>query len=153
MMKQSDAVYQAMVSVVGEFEGACVPTKEQRATAATILFEGFRAGRISISTQYDDDGLKKYIPGLISNWLRKDSRLNGGVKYEAKNPGSRTGSTDPQVKAMRLLLSTKVNASERAEIQGFIDKRLAEIKPNTAKQLTDEQVAVLKAAGLEHLVK
>ena len=150
-MKQSDAVYQAVVNVVGEFEGACKPTKEQRASVAAILFEGFRAGTITIGTEYNDEELKKYIPGLVSNWLRKDGRLNGGVKYEAKNPGSRTGSTDPQVKAMRILLGTKADTTERAEIQAFIDKRLAEIKPNAAT-LTEEQIAVLKAAGLEHLV-
>lgn len=154
MMKQSDAVYQAVVNVVGEVDGAYAPTREQRAQVAAILFEGFRAGTIAIGTEYDDAGLKQYTSGLISNWLRKDSRLNGGVKYEAKNPGSRTGSTDPQVKAMRILLSTKSDAAECAEIQSYIDKRLAEIKPVTeAKQLTAEQIEQLAAMGLGHLVK
>ena len=94
-----------------------------------ILFEGFRSGSIELDREYDDSGLKAYVSGLQSNWLRKDKRLNGNVQYVAKNPGSRAGVADPQIKAMRLLLSTKTDTSERAEIQAFIDKRLAEIKP------------------------
>lgn len=151
-MKQKDAVYQAVVNVCGEQDGAYTPTKEQRAQVNAILFEGFRANEIAIDKTFDDAGLKQYVSGLQSNWLRKDSRLNGGVKYEAKNPGSRTGSTDPQIKAMRLLLSTKSDPSEVAEIQSFIDKRLAEIKPAKSVALTEEQVAVLEAAGLGHFV-
>ena len=133
-MKQSDAVYQAMINVVGEFEGACEPSKDKRAQVNAILFEGFRSGQIELSREYDDTQLKAYVSGLQSNWLRKDKRLNGGVQYVPQNPGSRTGSTDPQVKAMRLLLATKTDEDERAEIQSFIDKRLAVIKP--AKTIT-----------------
>jgi len=47
----------------------------------------------------DDAKLRSYCSGLQSNWLRKDTRLNGGVKYVAKNPGSRAGSTDPKALA------------------------------------------------------
>lgn len=139
MMSQKEAVFAALVSVLGtnEFEGPVNPTKEERAQVNNILFEGFRAGRI----QYDGDvesmpeaKLRSYVSGLQSNWLRKDKRLNGGVQYQPKNPGSRAGSTDPQIKAMRVLLSTKTDPAERAEIQKFIDKRLAEIRP--AKTVT-----------------
>ena len=89
---------------------------------------------------------------MLSNWLRKDKRLNGNVQYVAKNPGSRAGSTDPQIKAMRVLLSTQEDPTKRAEIQAFIDKRLAEIKPAKVTELTDEQRAVLEAAGLGHMI-
>jgi hypothetical protein len=151
MMKQGEAVYQAIVNVCGDSDGAYTPTKEQRATVAQVLFAGFRSGKIVLSQDYDDKELTKYIPGLISNWLRKDPRLNDGVKYEPKNPGSRSGSTDAQVKAMRVLLSMKTDVVERAEIQSIIDKRLAEIKPTKA-ELTEEQIETLKALGLEHLI-
>lgn len=147
-MKQKDAVYQAVMNVVGDFEGACQPTKDQRASINLILFEGFRAGKIELDREYTDSELKAYVSGLQSNWLRKDPRLNGGVKYEAKNPGSRTGSTDPQVKAMRILLSTKTDPTERAEIQAFIDKRLAELKPKTVTLNIDDVPAELR-----HLIK
>jgi hypothetical protein len=156
-MNQKNAVFAALCGVFGvtSFEEACQPTKEQRASVNQILFEGFREGKIELdsSKQYDDAKLKAYVSGLQSNWLRKDPRLNGNVKYEAKNPGSRAGSKDESIAAMRLLLATKTDKTERAEIQAFIDKRVAELRPAAVKkELTADQIALLKASGLEHLV-
>ena len=149
-MKQKDAVLQAVTNVMGTQDGAYTPTKEQRAQVNQILFEGFRAGQIDYDGEVPADSeLKAYVSGLQSNWLRKDPRLNGGTKYVAKNPGARAGSTDPQVKAMRLLLSTKTDPAERTEIQNFIDKRLAEIKPAKSVEI---DVSALPAE-LQHLVK
>ena len=54
-------------------------------------------------------------------------------------------------KAMRMLLATKTDADEIAEIQAFIDKRVAEIKP-IKPELNAEQVAMLIANGMGHLV-
>lgn len=150
-LNQKEATYQAIINVVGEFEGVCTPTKEQRAQVNAILFAGFRAGTIELDREFDDAGLKAYVSGLQSNWLRKDKRLNGDVQYVAKNPGSRTGTTDPQVKAMRMLIATKTDPQEIAEIQAFIDKRVAEIKP-AKPELSAEQVAMLIANGMGHLV-
>jgi hypothetical protein len=150
---QKEAVFNAVVNVCGEQDGAYKPTKEQRAQVNMILFEGFSQGTIELSKTYDEAGLKSYVSGVQSNWLRKDERLNGNVKYEAKNPGSRAGSGDAQIKAMRELLATKDDASEREEIQSFIDRRLAEIRPTKSKELTADQIAVLESAGLGHLVK
>ena len=149
-INQKEAVFAAMSNVMGKIEGVCTPTKEQRGQVNAILFEGFKNGDINFDGELPADSeLKAYVSGLQSNWLRKDKRLNGGVQYVAKNPGSRTGSTDPQIKAMRILLSTKSDAAERAEIQAFIDKRLAEVKP--AKTVTinvDDLPAELKAKYL-----
>lgn len=138
MMNQKEAVFSAMINVCGTSDGAYTPTKEQRAQVNNILFEGFRAGSISFDGALPDDAkLKAYVSGLQSNWLRKDKRLNGNVAYQAKNPGSRAGSTDAQVKAMRLLLATKDKPEERAEIQKFIDARVATLKP-TKSVVIDE---------------
>jgi hypothetical protein len=129
-MTQKEAVFSAVINVCGTQDGAYTPSKEERAQVNNILFEGFKSGTIAFDGEVPEDSkLKAYVSGLQSNWLRKDKRLNGGVQYTAKNPGSRAGSTDPQIKAMRLLLQTKSEESERKEIQSFIDKRLAEIKP------------------------
>ena len=153
-VNQKEAVYNAVTNICSPSdEGVYSPTKEQRAQVNMILFEGFRSETIELDSTFTDSELKAYVSGLQSNWLRKDKRLNGNVQYIAKNPGSRTGSSDPQIKAMRLLLSTKTDADERAEIQSFIDKRVAEVKPAAkATELTAEQIAVLEAAGLGHLV-
>ena len=152
-MKQKEAVYQAVVNVCGEHDGAYSPTKEERATINQILFEGFRQGKIDLTKEFDDSELKTYCSGLTSNWLNKDTRLNGGTKYVAKNPGSRSGMKDPMVAALRAALAMTTSEEKRAEIQGRIDERLAEIKPTkTAVTLTAEQVELLKAAGLSDLV-
>ena len=148
-MSQKEAVFQAVTNVVGVQDGAYTLNREQRASVNQILFEGFRSHTVECETEYNDSQLKAYVSGLQSNWLRKDKRLNGGVKYQAQNPGSRVGSTDPQVKALRALIKTQSDEIKIAEIQSFIDKRLAEIKPN--KSVTIDVNAL--PAELQHLVK
>lgn len=152
-MKQNDAVVQALKNICGEQDGAFNPSPEQRAQVNQILFDGIRADKVELRANHpghtDDKELKKYVSGLQSNWLRKSQALNGGVKYVAKNPGSRAGSNDASVKAMRLLLQSKTDPSERAEIQAFIDKRVAELKPT--KTITIN-VADLPAE-LQHLAE
>jgi len=133
MMNQKEATYQAICNVTGHTgDGVLVISKEQRAQVNMILFEGFRAGTIQLDREFSDAELKGYVSGLQSNWIRKDGRLNGGVKYTAKNPGSRAGSGDPQLKAMRTLLSTLTTDADKSEVQGYIDARIAEI--TVAKQ-------------------
>lgn len=136
-MNQKEAVHSAITAVFSEnniavTDGESFSTymnRELRAQVTNILIEGFNKGTIELAKTFTSEAeLRTYCSGLTSNWLRKDTRLNGGVKYEAKNPGSRAGSSDVQLKAMRALLNTKVDPAERAEIQSFIDSRLSEIK-------------------------
>lgn len=136
-MKQKDAVYQAVCAVTGfNGDGSVEISKEQRAQVNAILFEGFKAGKIELDKEYTDSDLKGYVSGLQSNWLRKDERLNGGVKYTAKNPGSRAGSGDPAIKAMRVLLSTLTpGTADHSEVQAEIDKRNAEIQATKVKTI------------------
>ena len=136
MVSQKEAVFTAVTSVCGNNEGPYTPTREQRAQINLILFEGFKAGSIQLEKEFDDAGLKAYVSGLQSNWLRKDKRLNGGVAYTAKNPGSKAGSTDPQIKALRALLSTMTDVEGRMEVQEAIDARLAELKPKVEVDLS-----------------
>ena len=147
-MNQKEATFNAIINVMGEVDGVYQPTREQRAQVNLILFEGFRDGSIELQREFTDPELKAYVSGLQSNWLRKDTRLNGGTKYEAKNPGSRAGTGDSQLKALRALLATRVNPTERAEIQRYIDKRAAELKPATVTI----NVADIPEA-LRHLIK
>jgi hypothetical protein len=135
-MNQKEAVYQAVTNVCGEVDGAYTPTKEQRAQVNQILFEGFRAGKIELDREYTDSELKAYVSGLQSNWLRKDKRLNGNITYVAKNPGSRQGSGDPALKAMKALLSTLTpNTPDYMEVQAEIDKRQSEIQASKVKTI------------------
>jgi len=147
-MKQGDAVFQAVVNICQPTAAdKYVPTKEQRASIKLVLFQGFKEGTITLSKDFTDEQLMEYIPGLISNWLRKDKRLNGGVTYVPTNPGSRV--KDPQVVAMKALLSTKTDPAERAEIQEYISKRLLELKPSSKVEIDVDSLPV----ELQHLVK
>lgn len=135
-MTQKEAVFQAVKNVCGESDEAYAPSKEQRAQVNSILFEGFRSGTIELDREFNDTDLKSYVSGLQSNWLRKDKRLNGGIAYVAKNPGSRAGSGDASLKAMRALLSTLTTDEDRAEVQAHIDERIAVINAGKAKKVT-----------------
>jgi hypothetical protein len=139
---QKEAVFTAVVNVLAQegisiVEGQAVAmTKELRAQVNNILFEGFRNETIELDKVFSDSELKGYVSGLQSNWLRKDKRLNGGIQYIAKNPGSRAGSGDPALKAMRTLMSTLASAEDKAEVQTHIDARLSEIQASKAKTVT-----------------
>ena len=133
MMNQKEAVFAAVINVCGQQDGKYEPTREQRTQINSILVEGFKAGKIQLDREYNESELKSYVSGLQSNWLRKDARLNGGVKHTIKNPGIREGSTDPQLKALKALLSTTTDEDQRSEIQEYIDARLVEINSTKKK--------------------
>ncbi len=154
-MTQGDVVFQAVVAVFG-VEGKlneAVPetkawTEEQKRAVHGRVFLSFKTGEtVKSSGGTDDASLLKYIPGLVNNWVRKDLRLNGGVKYTAKNPGSRSGGGDEAIRNMKILLGAVTDPEARAAIQAEIDKRMEEIKP----KVTINVDALPEA--LRHLVK
>ena len=107
-----------------------------------LLFTAFRAGEVEYKESFQakvdvDSELKKYISGLLNNWVRKNKEFNGGNIYKAKNPGSRAGSQDPQVKEMRKLLSVTTDDKAKQAIQGAIDTKLAEIKASKSTVTID----------------
>jgi len=136
-MTQKEAVFMAICNVTGHKDGKLVISPEQRKQVNMILFDGFRNESIELDREYTDSELKSYVSGLQSNWIRKDKRFNGGIQYQPKNPGSRAGSGDPQLKNLKALLSTMSTTDytddDRAEVQGYIDVRVAEIA--TTKQV------------------
>lgn len=142
-MKQSDAVFAAISAVFAQnnltIEGSVKEqlTKSLKEQVCGIVVEGFKSGKVDLSdaarAKFDtDQKLRSYTNGMITNWVNKDKRLNGGMKYETKNPGSRTGSGDAQLKALKALM-TQVDESAKPEIQAAIDARIAELKPAAAE--------------------
>jgi hypothetical protein len=126
---------------------------DDKANAREILFTGFKNGEIeykdSFQSKVDDDTeLKKYVSGLLNNWMRKDKELNCGEVYKAKNPGSRAGSQDSKIKEMRKLLKVTTDESAKAMIQEAITARLAEIKPAQTVEID----ASALPEHLQHLV-
>ena len=143
-VNQKEATYQAICNVTGHTgEDILEISKEQRAQVNMILFEGFRAGTIQLDREFSDADLKQYVSGLQSNWIRKDKRLNGGVAYTAKNPGSRAGSGDPMIQNLKKLMSTLTTDADKTEVQGYIDARTAEIA--TTKQAATVDFSALPA--------
>lgn len=143
-MNQRDGVYSAVVAVCGgDVSGPVSLTKEQRSAVHARLFTEFKAGNIELATAKDDAELRKYIPGLVNNWLRKDTRLNGGVKYVTKDPGSRAGSGDETMKAMKALLSVTTDTAARAEIEAAIAQRSTELKPKKSINVAALPVALM----------
>ena len=136
MVSQKEAVFNAVTNVCGSASdgSALNPSRDERSQISTILFEGFRSGSVQLDREFNDTELKNYISGLMSNWLRKDKRLNGNVTYVAKNPGSRQGSGDEQLKALRALMSSLTDEADRAEVQAHIDARVAEL--SAAKKMS-----------------
>ena len=132
MTKQKDAVFNAVTAVRGttEFDSAVELTKEERGVVQASLIAGLQSGNIAYQGDATDvTKLTSYVSGLVSNWLRKDKRLNGNISYVAKNPGTRTGAGDESLKAMRTLLGATNDVEARLEIQVEIDKRVSELKP------------------------
>lgn len=149
-MNQRDAVYNATMSVLSEngveFEDFGqineVMTKELREQVHTIVCESFTSGKVSFQDTpankeklSNPTKLSSYVSGLISNWYRKDKRFNGNTVYTPKNPGSRAGQGDPQLKALRALHKqySGVDADQAAKIQTAIDTRVSEIQAEKAK--------------------
>jgi hypothetical protein len=139
-MKQRQAVFNAVINVMGQQDsGAYQPTTEQRKQIIEIVAEGLASGEVDFSesaqAKYDSpEKIKGYTSGLVSNWLRKDPNLNGGETYRPTNPGSRTGSQDEQVKAIRALIkSGKLDEDGTKLAQAKLDERLDELRAEKNK--------------------
>lgn len=143
MSTQKDSVFAAVTSFYGnKFENGMSHTKEAKQAIVASLCESFEAGEITVKSEQEN--IKTYMIGLLNNHLRKDVRLNGGEKYVAKNPGSRAGQGDPEIKASRAFLKSLAEGDERIpQVEAFIAKKIAENK--AAKATTEIDVDALPA--------
>jgi hypothetical protein len=163
MISQKQAFTNALLTVFPDYEMGGevilkdIISKEQKDLVSTMVVEGFKSGQVSLSPeaqakyldQGDDKALIKYSMGTLDNWLRKNRDFNNGFDYETKNPGSRTGSQDATVKALRGLLKTDQSAEAKIEIEQAIADRLAEIKPASVVEIDVDKLP----EHLRHLVK
>ena len=148
-MKQNDAVFQAVCGVLDaqSFDSAVELTKEQRASVISIVTQGIMSGTVDFSAEakakYDTDAkVKSYTTGMVSNHLRKDKRLNGNTKYEIQNPGSRAGSGDDQLKALKALRSTITDSENLTAIDEAIANRTAEVQASKQKSVVIDPEAL-----------
>lgn len=141
MMSQKEGVFQAIVELFGFTGGTFAPTKEQRKEIIEVVTVGICDGNIEFSAEakakYKTPAdVKGYVNGMVSNWLRKDTRLNGGEKYVTKNPGSRAGQGDTTLTELKKLKSTLSDASQLAAVDEAIETRKSELASEKAKSVT-----------------
>ena len=141
-MKQREAVFMAVCEVTGEhnFDSAVTLTSEQRKFANEFIATKIAEGEVDFSDsakiKYSTpEKIATYVSGLISNWLRKDKRLNGNVAYVPANPGSRAGQGDPQLKELRKLFKMHEGTQQGEEIQSYIDDRLIALQALKTKSI------------------
>lgn len=142
-MTQREAVFSATINVLKqagkELTGdiKTLISKDETSSVVQIVMQGFKAGTVEFKDNISNAGklsdekkLKSYVIGLVNNWFRKDVRLNGGTKYEAKNPGSRQGCGDEQMKALKALAAQFASdPAKLSTIQAAIAHRSAELAP------------------------
>lgn len=140
-MNQKEAVFEAIKQLKPHEVDKDAPvtlTKQEKKVVEAKLFDGFRKGRIQYAGEKpSDDRMQLYISGLVSNWLRKDTRLNGHRRYQPQRPGSRTGVVpvatsvaDPdQIEALRAL-----TGATDGDIQLFVIRRPVNSQPSQADE-------------------
>ena len=131
-ISQKDGVFNAVQAFMVESgrqfeEGMKVElNRDERTTVIGMLVAATNAGELQVKSPKARADLKEYWSGTLSNWLRKDERLNGNVKHEIKNPGSRAHVGDKQLREMKKLLDRVKGTEDEAEVQAAIDARVAE---------------------------
>ena len=152
-MNQREAVYKATHAVLKEagisFEDyqdggvKDIVTDEMRKQIIGIVCEGFKTGEVELkdteankSKLANESELRAYTSGLVSNWHRKDKCFNGNETYKAKNPGSRAGQGDTQMKNLKLLKKKFENDPQKIkDIDAAISKRTEELRAARTKTI------------------
>jgi hypothetical protein len=141
MMSQKEGVFSAIVELFNFTGGKFDATKEQRKEIIEVVTDGIVNGNIEFSAEAKAkyktrDEVKGYTNGMVSNWLRKDTRLNGGEKYVTKNPGSRAGQGDTTLTELKKLKSTLTDASHLQAVDDAIELRKNELAAEKSKNVT-----------------
>jgi prophage DNA circulation protein len=143
MKKQNDAVFAAVCLVLNaqSFDEAVKLDSHQRKEVVDIVAKGIFNKEVDFSDEAWEkhntfEKIRSYTVGMVSNHLRKDKRLNGGEKYEIKNPGSRASQGDAVLKNMKALRATLTDPEQIQAVDDAIANREAELKAEKAKTVT-----------------
>jgi len=129
---QKEIVVETVQSFYGkDFKNGMKHSTDNKKKIVDQLIEKFEKGELTIKSEQEN--LRNYMVGLLNNHIRKAKELNGDVKYEAANPGSRAGQSNPAIKATRQLY--KKFKEEKGEddastikVKSTLDKMVAEHK-------------------------
>jgi hypothetical protein len=136
---QKDSVIKEVKAILGSSYDSSVSAKDQLSDEQFIIIKnnianGIINGTIAYSREIlDEKEIKKYVSGMVSNYLRKVKELNGGVAYTPSFIAS--NSRDPQLSELNKLSKSYVEgSSEFNQIQEAILARKAELElqKNTA---------------------
>lgn len=147
-MIQKEVVFTTTMKVLGgDFKEGLVcsdffkshPKKKEE--LVQLMTESLENGEWTIKSEKANENVTQYINSVIANFFRRDTRLNGGTEYVAVNPGSKTGSRDPKIKNMKLLLATQEEGSEAYDkIKAKIEFLLEEARELKASKEIDATV-------------
>ena len=162
-MKQSQSVLNATLEVLGSSFQPGTPvldyiTKPEIEAVVDLVTQSILTRETEFSDEarakYNTDAkVRAYTKGMVNNWHRKGKELNGGAKYQAKNPGSRAGAGDSMVREMKKLKTQLEAAGDfdaAKEVQLQIDSRIQEVKPTKPTPQVDQSIL---PESLRHLVK
>ena len=161
MLSQKQAVTNAVLAVLpdyqlgGEVVLKDIMSKSNKQEITSIVTQGFIVGEVSLSNEakakylHDESALASYTSSMVDNWVRRNPDFNNGRAYAPKNPGSRAGQGDDQIKALRALKKQMDDPATIAEIDEAIQQRLAEIKPKFTVTIDIEALP----ENLRHLAK
>jgi len=116
-------------------------TKDERRTVIEMIAMAALNGEMEMKdaakAKYSTiETMRGYCNGLLSNWLRKDTRLNGDTPYVTKNPGSRAGQGDDTIKNLKALKATLTEPEHLAAVDVEIQKRFEELRTAKSKQVS-----------------
>lgn len=141
VVSQSAAVVSFVKQVLGDRfqpgqDARTIITKEDRKIVINMLVAGFLTNTIEMSAdakaKYSEESkLRTYASGLTTNWLNKSKELNGGVKYEAKQPGLRSGS-EAYRQALKLKAELEAEGRDTTAVDEFIKENSPQATTKTA---------------------
>jgi len=166
-LNQREATFQAIIDVLnnsgvtftpGE-EVKSVLTSEHKKKVRQILVSGFKDGSITSTPEFmskmsTDADLSKYASGLISNWVKKDTRLNGNKKPQSVSGGNSTriGNGDSQVKELKKLLKATAGTDSEQEVVDALNERLSQLKTSKVSKSKNSINTDSVPENLRHLV-
>jgi hypothetical protein len=138
---QKQVVYNAIVAFLQE-NGLSLEnnraelTKSDRKTIVTMIATALDSGDMPFSAtaraKHDTPTkIRNYSTGLLSNWLRKDNRINGGAKHKIKNPGSKANQDDEVLKDLKSIRKLLSNKKEIQAVDNEIALRMKQLNTET----------------------
>jgi len=159
---QKQVVYQAICALLKEthrpFGEGVKPdlSPEDRKTITTMIVTAIETGEMEFSSKarlkHDTpEAIRVYATSLLSNWNRKDDRLNGGIKHSIKKPGSRIGKDDGLLKSLKALKKALTSHVEIQKVNNEIALRTEQLKNEKLSSIKIEMNNI--PSYLRYLVK